>query len=476
MADLFIERGYKTVFGKQRFIKDIDLLYILYYNTTMVDGIECDGLTKFDRLALAISGGKDSMSLLYYFIENFDKKQFFVVTVHHNLRGKEGERDRDFVVDFCGKHGIECLVFEEDIPSFCRQNNYTVEQGARIRRREIFARLVAQGKAQRVVTAHHCDDQIESILMHIFRGSGIRGLCGMEFDDGILLRPYLKVLREDIDEYVKAKNIPYVDDSTNFCVDYTRNKVRREIVPLIAQAYPGFQRNIVKLGDRAKEIFAYIDSKSKDFELRKDEVFIPEEVFRQEKIIASQTVINAVDAITTRVDLTSKHIDEIIALSDKRNGASINLPFGLTAHRDNKGITLALENHSTYSGIITGYGEYPLNDKVLILSEKEIKGCLRCDLDKLTGATIRNRQEGDSFRRYKGASKSLGDYFTDIKVAKRHRDNAIVIAKGNTVYLLPEYEISDNIKVDENTTNIAYIQVKKSDFEEQNGKNKESID
>ena len=438
MADLFIERGYKTVFRKQRFIKDIDLLYILYYNTTMVDGIECDGLTKFDRLALAISGGKDSMSLLYYFIENFDKKQFFVVTVHHNLRGKEGERDRDFVVDFCGKHGIECLVFEEDIPSFCRQNNYTVEQGARIRRREIFARLVAQGKAQRVVTAHHCDDQIESILMHIFRGSGIRGLCGMEFDDGILLRPYLKVLREDIDEYVKAKNIPYVDDSTNFCVDYTRNKVRREIVPLIAQAYPGFQRNIVKLGDRAKEIFAYIDSKSKDFELRKDEVFIPDEVFRQEKIIASQTVINAVDAITT--------------------------------------ITLALENHSTYSGIITGYGEYPLNDKVLILSEKEIKGCLRCDLDKLTGATIRNRQEGDSFRRYKGASKSLGDYFTDIKVAKRHRDNAIVIAKGNTVYLLPEYEISDNIKVDENTTNIAYIQVKKSDFEEQNGKNKESID
>lgn len=432
----------------------------------MLDGIEKEGLSQFDRVALAVSGGKDSMSLLYYFLENFDKSKFFAITVHHNLRGKEGERDRDFVVDFCKAHGVECMVFEEDIPSFCTANGYTVEQGARIRRRQIFADLVKSGKAQRVVTAHHCDDQVESILMHVFRGSGIRGLCGMEFDDGVLLRPYLHVLRGQIDEYVEAKKVPYVDDSTNFCVDYTRNKVRREIIPLIAKAYPNFQSNIVRLGERAKEIFGYIDSKSREYQVKDGAAYISDGVLRGDRVIASQTIINAVDAVTTRVDLTAKHIDSVIALADKQSGASVNLPFGLVAHKENKGVCLALDDKKEYSGKIVGYGEYPLGDKVLVISPDEIPKALRCDLDKITGADIRNRRDGDSFQRYKGARKSLGDYFTDIKLARRLRDNAVVVAKENTVLLLPEYEISDEVKIDAATERAAYVQVRKTAIEE----------
>ena len=422
----------------------------------MLEGFAYDSVKKFEKLALAVSGGKDSMAMLYTFLQSVDKDRFFVLTVHHNLRGDEGKRDRDFVVDFCKKSDVECLVYEEDIPTFCADNKYTVEQGARIRRRQIFKELVDTRKAQRVVTAHHLSDNVESVLMHIFRGSGLKGLCGMSLDDGSLLRPMLDCSREGIDNYIAKYEIPYVEDSTNASVDYTRNRLRREIIPLIKSVYGGLDNNVARLSQRAEEIWQYLDNDCRNFSILDGEVLIPIDVFDRQDAIVAQTVINAVDSITTRVDLTSKHIEAIRALKDKQSGASVDLPFNLKAHRQSDCVALAFEEKKEYVGIIDGYGEYDLGDRVLTLS-KEYKQGLVCDLDKLKGCEIRNRRQGDTFKRYKGGSKSLGDYFTDKKVPKRLRDNAVVIAKEGVVYLLPEYEISDIVKVDDSTRNKAYI-------------------
>lgn len=424
----------------------------------MLDKYTTTYLKSFERLALAISGGRDSMALLYWFCQNFSKDKFFVITVHHNLRGDEGKRDRDFVVEYCKSQGVKCEVYEEDIPAFCKEGGYTVEQGARIRRRQIFAQTAQTGKAQRVVTAHHMQDQVESILMHIFRGSGIKGLRGMQLDDKTLLRPMLNVSREQIEEYISSNCIPYVDDSSNDSDDYTRNKLRLQILPLIRQAYGGVDANILRLSARAGEICEYLDGMSNDYTVESDEVFIPIEVLQGEKVIATNTVINAVDEITTRVDLTQKHIDSILALKDKPTGASVSLPFALTAHRQGKYIALSKSRDKVYSGIINGYGDYDLGDEILRLTKEGI-GDLRCDLDKLSGCEIRNRKVGDTFRRYKGANKNLGDYLTDIKVPLRRRDNIVVLAKENVVYALPQYEIGDVVKIDGNTQNVAYMAI-----------------
>ncbi len=418
-----------------------------------------DYLKSFDKLALAISGGRDSMALLHWFCNNFSKDKFFVVTVHHNLRGDEGRRDRDFVVEYCKSQGVECKVYEEDIPAFCKAFGYTVEQGARIRRRQIFADAVQAKEAQRVVTAHHEQDQVESILMHIFRGSGIKGLRGMAMDDGVLLRPMLSVSREQIEEYISKLGIPYVDDSSNDSEDYTRNKLRLQIMPLIRQAYGGADNNVLRLSERAKEICEYLDRQSKSFDLRQDGVYVPIGVLQGERVIATNTVINAVDEITTRVDLTQKHIDAIIALKDRENGASINLPFSLTAHKQGEFIVLVkMQSDIKYCGIVDDYGDYDLGESVLRISNEKV-GVLRCDFDKLKGCEIRNRRDGDSFRRYKGGNKSLGDYLTDIKVPKRSRESVVVLAKDSIVYALPQYEIADAVKIDEDTKNVAYIAI-----------------
>ncbi len=437
----------------------------------MLKGFDYGYIKKFDKLALAVSGGRDSMVMLDAVSSVVDKDSFFVITVHHNLRGDEGKRDRDFVAQYCREIGVKCEIYEEDIPSFCAENGYTVEQGARIRRRQIFADTVKTGKAQRVVTAHHLSDNVESILMHVFRGSGLKGLCGMNIDDGILLRPMLDCAREDIDAYIEEKDIPFVEDSTNESVDYTRNRLRREIIPLIKKVYGGLDGNVARLSQRAEEIVSFLDGYCKDFVLDEGEARIPIQVFDKEDAVISQTVINAVDSITTRVDLTSKHIQSIRSLKDKQNGASVDLPFGLKAHRQSDCVAFALCEKREYSGVINGYGEYDLGDRILTLS-KEFKDGLVCDLDALDGCLIRNRRQGDIFKRYKGGSKSLGDYFTDAKIPKRLRDNVVVIAKDNVVYLLPEYEISDAVKVGENTKRKAYIQIIKKDGTNRHGKNR----
>lgn len=425
----------------------------------MLDTYTTNYLKSFDKLALAISGGRDSMALLHWFCHNVSKDKFFVITVHHNLRGDEGKRDRDFVSEYCKSQCVRCKVYEEDIPAFCKSGGYTVEQGARIRRRQIFADTVDAKEAQRVVTAHHMQDQVESILMHIFRGSGIKGLRGMRFDDNILLRPLLNVSREQIEKYVADNAIPFVDDSTNDSEEYTRNKLRLQILPLIRQAYGGADNNILRLSERAEEICEFLDKQSDKFEVKQDGVYIPAEVLQGERVIATNTIINAVDEITTRVDLTQKHIDSIIALSDKENGASVDLPFCLMAHKQGEFIVLVKSlGDRKYCGKIDGYGDYDLGEEILRISKEQV-GNLRCDLDKLNGCEIRNRREGDSFRRYKGANKSLGDYLTDIKVPKRSRENIVVLAKRNVVYALPQYEIADVVKIDENTKNIAYMAI-----------------
>ncbi|MDE6275533.1 MAG: tRNA lysidine(34) synthetase TilS [Clostridia bacterium] len=424
----------------------------------MLDDYATNYLKSFDRLALAISGGRDSMALLHWFCQNFSKDKFFVITVHHNLRGDEGRRDRDFVVDYCKSQGVNCKVYEEDIPAFCKEGGYTVEQGARIRRRQIFATTVQDGQAQRVVTAHHAQDQVESILMHVFRGSGIRGLTGMSLDDKTILRPMLQVSREQVEEYINVNSIPYVDDSSNDSDDYTRNKLRLQILPLIRQVYGGVDNNILRLSERAKETCDYIDKNSRNYLIKQGEAFISIKVLQTDRAIATNTVINAVDEISTRVDLTQKHIDSILALIDKRSGASVNLPFALTAHRQGGFIVLSKLKSVAYSGVIEGYGDYDLGECILKIS-KDCVGKLRCDFDKLCGAEIRNRKDGDIFKRYKGATKNLGDYLTDIKVPKRSRENIVVLAKDNVVYALPQYEIADIVKIDNDTKNIAYMAI-----------------
>ena len=419
-----------------------------------------DLLNSFERLALAISGGKDSMALLHFAIHNLDKEKFFVVTVHHNLRGEEGERDRDFVKTYCEENGVECRVFEEKIKEFCEENGYTVEQGARIRRREIFKELVENKEADRVVTAHQKDDQIESILMHIFRGSGIQGLCGMKEDDGVLLRPMLNISSEDIKNYLNENSISFVQDSTNFDVEYTRNNVRNIIRGDIEKAYPNFGDNLIRLSSISKKMRDYIDEQTPKYEKTKGGIAVKISNIQKKDIIASQCIIDAVEAVFTRVNLEARHIESVFDLLNKENGKSVVLPFGVVASREYDRIVFTKEDEPRIEPTEFDYGKFSLGNWEIEVSKVD-NGGLRVDMDKIRGAVIKNREPGFTFKRYKGGTKSLGDYLTDIKAPKRLRDYLPVIVLDKNVLAVLPYDIADSVAITEETKNIAYIKTER---------------
>ena len=422
--------------------------------------IEVELFKGFNRLAFAISGGKDSMALLNFAINNLDHSKFYVITVHHNLRGKEGERDRDFVVDYCAKNGIQCEVYEEQIKEFCEKNGYTIEQGARIRRREIFKDIVVSKKADRVVTAHQKDDQIESILMHIFRGSGIKGLIGMEKDDGIILRPMLKVSSEEIKSYLEENKVPFVQDSTNFELEYSRNKIRNVVLKEIEEVYPNVGENILRLSEISQKTQNYIDEHTPIPSTEVDGVSLRIEDLKNKDITASQAIINAVDSVSTRVDLEKGHIESIFDLINKESGKQVDLPFNTCAIKEYDKIVFCKKQNKGFDPIDVKLGVFELGDWEIEISDTN-NGGLRADFDVIKDAKICQRTAGMTFKRYKGGTKSLGDYLTDIKAPKRIRDYLPIIAKNQDVFAVLPYEIADIVAINDKTKHVVYIKTER---------------
>ncbi len=418
--------------------------------------------SKFSKVALAVSGGRDSMALLYEFICHKNELcPFAVVNIHHNLRGEEGKNDSLFVENFCNNNGVEFIFFDEDIKEYCNDNHYTIEQGARLRRREIFDMLIDGNAVERVVTAHHADDQTESILMHIFRGSGINGLKGMTLDDGKLVRPLLSCTRDNINTYIQDNKIPYVEDSTNQCNDYARNKLRNEIIPAITQLYGGAKSNINKLSDIAKDAMDIIDQSCPTLKQKNGIVEIKLDKLQTNNLIFAESVAKAVDIVGSRVDLTSKHLSSIKNLMTAQTGKTISLPRGIIVEKTYKSLSfydsknqnlLADNNQQSY----VEYGIVSLGQWIVDINAVD-NGGLRCDYDKIVGKTMRFRKNGDKIKKFGGGTKSLGDFFTDKKVAKNIRDNLIVIAQENNILAVVTIDISKDIAIDENTKNVAYI-------------------
>jgi len=422
--------------------------------------IEVELLKSFNRLVFAISGGKDSMALLHFAINHLDHDKFYVITVHHNLRGKEGQRDRDFVVDYCKSNGIKCEVYEEQIKEFCEENGYTIEQGARIRRREIFKDIVLSKKADRVVTAHQKDDQIESILMHIFRGSGIKGLVGMEKDDGIIIRPMLNVSTEDIKQYIKENKVPFVQDSTNFELEYSRNKIRNVVLKEIEKVYPNVGENILRLAEISQKTQSYIDEHTPKAHKEEDGVSLYIKDIASKDITASQAIINAVDMVSTRVDLEKGHIESIFDLIDKESGKQVDLLFNTCAVKEGQKIVFFKKDLKGFEPIPFTLGTHIVGEWVIKIS-KEDNGGLRADLDVIKDTIICTREPGMTFKKYKGGTKSLGDYLTDIKVPKRLRDYLPIIAKNQDVYAVLPYEIADIVAITDKTKEVVYIKAER---------------
>ena len=198
---------------------------------------EFDMFKKSERLLVCLSGGADSVSLLLCLNElGYD---ICACHVNHQLRGRESERDQQFCEELCKKLNIELSVHRIDVNAFCKENAVSIEEGARELRYRIFDSI----KADKICTAHTLSDCIETTVFNLARGTGLKGLCSIPPKRDRIVRPLINCTREEIIDYLKAEGQDFVTDSTNLTDEYTRNKVRHNIIPQLLRINPSLMKS-----------------------------------------------------------------------------------------------------------------------------------------------------------------------------------------------------------------------------------------
>jgi tRNA(Ile)-lysidine synthase len=210
-----------------------------------------------DRVAVAVSGGADSVALLRILLE-LRSELGLVLSVahfHHGIRGAEADQDQEFVRELAGKFDLEFHLGTGDAPAHAQREKSSLESAARELRLGWFAQLVTGGRTDKIATAHTLDDQAETVLMRLLRGAGTRGLAGIfpEHKDKHLVRPLLEITRREIEDYLKAIAQPWREDSTNRDLSHTRNRVRHQLLPLLElQFNPAVRHTLADVAEVAR--------------------------------------------------------------------------------------------------------------------------------------------------------------------------------------------------------------------------------
>ncbi len=228
------------------------------------------GLPPQTPVLLALSGGADSVALLHLLL-SWQTEYGFPLSaahVHHGIRGEEADRDAAFCRSLCREHGVELHLLECDIPSMARDAGKGVEETAREVRYRYFAELMREHGIPLLVTAHHADDHLETLLFRLSRGTGLSGLCGIAptrpFAEGQLVRPLLHLSRRQIRSLCRENGWSYVTDSTNENPDYARNRLRSRVVPVLEELFGAPSRRAVELSAKLREDEDYLTSQAAD--------------------------------------------------------------------------------------------------------------------------------------------------------------------------------------------------------------------
>ena len=442
------------------------------------------GITDNSHVVIGLSGGADSVCLLDVLTALSYEHKFDVSAVHvnHQIRGQEADEDEEFVKRMCEKNGIPCEVLRYNCEELAKETRISTEEMGRKLRYGAFYKVAEKVRSEKdvsevfIATAHNLNDQAETVLMRIIRGTGVEGLSGIHYlrsvEGNKIIRPLLDVKRDDIELYCAARGLEYVSDSTNFEPIYTRNKIRLNVIPMLEEINLNVTDALARLAQIAREDRDYFASMT-------DAVFA-EAAFMNGSILFNREILKKLHpAIRRRVlkrafeelgltqGITALHMEAMDQIIFSENAsASTNLPRGFSMANSYGEIRIFKSDE--YS--LGHYSDEELKEnlKISILRDKQELSRIRglsnngnkrfamFSFKKIFGAIfdielaeagkidekdnfvrflqVRTRRQGDyiSPLGMKG-SKKLQDLFTDEKVYKEQRDNVPLVCIGSEV-------------------------------------------
>ena len=422
---------------------------------------------KSKKVAVALSGGSDSMALLHFLNSNSTIYNFSLcaINVEHGIRGQESVNDSKFVKDFCEKNNIPLLSFSVDCFSFAKENKLTLEQAGRLLRYRCFNEAISKNFCDVIATAHHLSDNAESVLFNLFRGTGLKGLFGIADNfSGKIIRPFLEISKDEINEYVKEYDIPYVEDSSNQDDKYTRNYIRLNIIPEIKKIFPQVEKSILRLSKTTKEEGEFLDSLAeKSVEPTVDGFFVK---LPLEPVLIKRATVIILRLLGVEKDWQQVHLNDVVKLSNNETSKSINLLNDVVVVKEYERLYFFIADNNQKKlqlNLPTSCSDFEFYGKKYFLKRLEEKPSdltsgLYIDQAKLpASAVIRTKQEGDVFTKFGGGTKKLNDYFTDKKIPTRLRDRIPLIADGKEILAIFDVAVSDKVKIDTNTQAVLQI-------------------
>ena len=399
----------------------------------------------------AVSGGADSVCLLHRLCRLRASLGIRVIAAHynHNLRGEESQRDEEFVRSFaqtfCGLTDGEIVVGQGDVAGAAKAAGKGLEETAREMRYAFLEAAAARTGAKVIAVAHNANDNAETILLHLIRGSGLRGLTGMAAVRGKLVRPLLTTSREEIEGYLREHALPCVEDSTNADQTYTRNRIRRSVLPMLEDICPGAMVRLNQTAGLLQMDEEYLSGQAKLLvqQARGDDrrIEIPAQLIAQaHPALASRAARILIGRLREGNDnCTAAHLRAVLdAAASPRPSASVNLPGGVTVGREYDQLIFATQTCEPLAEQIplampgeTRAGTYLVTCQ---LAQYEGEGmepfCFWLSEEKAGQITLRRRKTGDRLTRPGRPGKSVKKLLIDEKIPRQDRD-ALPVFEAN---------------------------------------------
>jgi tRNA(Ile)-lysidine synthase len=422
--------------------------------------------THYSPLLLAVSGGVDSVVLTDLVARSgFD---FRIAHCNFQLRGEESERDEQFVRALGKKYGKEVLVKRFDTQAFAAAHKMAIQEAARELRYEWFKTILQQSF---LVTAHHADDNIETMLMHLFRGTGIKGLAGIQPAqwDRALLRPLLPFRKQQLTDYARAQQLDFVEDTSNSSDKYTRNFFRNRLIPAIREVFPQAEENMLHTIDHLQEALQVYDHAiamqlKKLAERKGEELHIP--VLKWKQAAPLHTITRE---LLKPYGFTPAQTEEAIKLLDASNASYLQSPtyrlirnrkWMIIAENANEAVqhiliekhdqTIAFCNHilTIHQSHLTTHHQQLTSPSVALLDAGKIRFPL----------LLRKWKQGDYFYPLgMQKKKKLSRFFIDLKLSPTEKEKAWVLEMDQKIVWVIGYRIDDRFKLTEQTKELLLL-------------------
>lgn len=396
-----------------------------------------------DRIVVGFSGGPDSVFLVEMLLKLKEKINFNIVLVHinHLLRGEEAQRDEDFSINYGKAKGLEVFSRKINITSLGEEKGLTLEEAGREARYDYYEEILEKTKSNKIALAHNKDDQIETFMFRLSRGTGISGLEGIISKRGKYIRPISEIYKKEILEYLDSNQISYCIDSTNLENEFTRNSIRLDLIPFIEKRYnPKFKDKVFSLIEEIREINSFLEKEI--------------EIYSKKETIDIDTILKFPKSIRGKIlskylykyglEVNRKKISLIESILEKGGSQEISLDSQYILKKEYnilkiQKINLIKNNIEEVTFTIPNkikYGDYIIEAEYVERGEQN-KNCFYTNLKLGDTLIVRGRKDGDKIipTGMKG-EKKLKEIFINEKIGKEKRDSIpLIVHNDNIVWI-----------------------------------------